>query len=394
MRARPAGGADGLILAAGHTRSVAARQAQPILPDSRRGWLAGWLAGRRAASPCAARRPTSATLFSASRGTAPVPAASRPTRREARCMRSALHFAICNLRTRDTVRLYARAWWPCSPVRTASNLGTLPPPPPGPLPHHRLLLAPPPHPPAPHTSSSPSTMAQSTSAAATGASAAAAPDPPVATGVERPAKITAAELAAHSKASDCWMVIQGKVYDVTDFIDEHPGGDEVMLAEAGKDATEAFDDVGHSDDARALLKPMYKGDLEGAAVRARAHAPSPSVVPVPPIPAWLTLPFCLDKRRHSSEQGRLEGPPHADVRPHTTCPLLPEPLRQRRADLCSRPRAAGQSSCSSLSASCSPTTPTNTTRSSSNKSSRLFHAALRLTCPRTASTTPTHAYWS
>ncbi|PSS35464.1 hypothetical protein PHLCEN_2v1619 [Hermanssonia centrifuga] len=52
------------------------------------------------------------------------------------------------------------------------------------------------------------------------------------------------------------------VYNVTKFLDEHPGGDEVILAEAGKDATEAFEDVGHSDEARALLPDMLVGEFE------------------------------------------------------------------------------------------------------------------------------------
>ena len=45
-------------------------------------------------------------------------------------------------------------------------------------------------------------------------------------------------------------------------MDEHPGGDEVILAEAGQDATEAFEDVGHSDEARALLPGMLVGEFE------------------------------------------------------------------------------------------------------------------------------------
>lgn len=76
--------------------------------------------------------------------------------------------------------------------------------------------------------------------------------------------ITSAELAKHTTASDCWMVIEGKVYNVTEFLDEHPGGEDVLLAEAGKDATEAFDDVGHSDDARHLLVPMLVGNIEAS----------------------------------------------------------------------------------------------------------------------------------
>merc|ERR1712113_406996 len=39
-----------------------------------------------------------------------------------------------------------------------------------------------------------------------------------------------------------WMVIHDKVYDVTKFLDEHPGGEEILIESAGKDATEAFED--------------------------------------------------------------------------------------------------------------------------------------------------------
>lgn len=56
------------------------------------------------------------------------------------------------------------------------------------------------------------------------------------------------------------------MYNVAKFLDEHPGGDEVILAEAGQDATEAFEDVGHSDEARALLPDMLVGELDPADV--------------------------------------------------------------------------------------------------------------------------------
>ena len=76
-------------------------------------------------------------------------------------------------------------------------------------------------------------------------------------------KITVEELRQHSKKNDLYILVHGKVYDVTKFIDEHPGGDEVILAEAGQDATEAFEDVGHSDEARALLPDMLVGEFDG-----------------------------------------------------------------------------------------------------------------------------------
>ncbi|PKI84240.1 hypothetical protein MVES_001553 [Malassezia vespertilionis] len=74
-------------------------------------------------------------------------------------------------------------------------------------------------------------------------------------------KITFEELCQHNKPEDLWLLIDGKVYDVTAFLSEHPGGDEVMVVEAAKDATDPFEDVGHSEDAREQLVPMYLGDL-------------------------------------------------------------------------------------------------------------------------------------
>ncbi|KAG1755383.1 cytochrome b5-like heme/steroid binding domain-containing protein [Suillus lakei] len=74
--------------------------------------------------------------------------------------------------------------------------------------------------------------------------------------------VTYEELKAHSTKDSLYVLIHGEVYDVTTFIDEHPGGDDVILAEAGKDATQAFEDVGHSDEARDLLPPLLVGDFE------------------------------------------------------------------------------------------------------------------------------------
>jgi len=74
--------------------------------------------------------------------------------------------------------------------------------------------------------------------------------------------ITLEELRANKSREKFYILVHGKVYNVTKFMDEHPGGDEVLLAEGGQDATEAFEDVGHSDEARALLPGMLVGDFE------------------------------------------------------------------------------------------------------------------------------------
>lgn len=53
-----------------------------------------------------------------------------------------------------------------------------------------------------------------------------------------------------------------KVYDVTKYLDDHPGGAEVMLDVAGQDADEFFEDIGHSKEARAELKEYLIGEFK------------------------------------------------------------------------------------------------------------------------------------
>jgi predicted heme/steroid binding protein len=55
--------------------------------------------------------------------------------------------------------------------------------------------------------------------------------------VEAVRTIDLAELSQHATTSSCWMAVAGIVYDVTLFLHEHPGGDEILVESAGKDAT-------------------------------------------------------------------------------------------------------------------------------------------------------------
>ncbi|KNE70046.1 hypothetical protein AMAG_15035 [Allomyces macrogynus ATCC 38327] len=48
------------------------------------------------------------------------------------------------------------------------------------------------------------------------------------------------EVAKHNKPDDCWVVVDGKVYDVTKFLDKHPGGRKILLKHVGTDATKAW----------------------------------------------------------------------------------------------------------------------------------------------------------
>ena len=49
--------------------------------------------------------------------------------------------------------------------------------------------------------------------------------------------IPVAELAAHNSPKSCWMALNGIVYDLTEFLSQHPGGGAILLKHSGKDAT-------------------------------------------------------------------------------------------------------------------------------------------------------------
>merc|ERR1711939_1270868 len=48
------------------------------------------------------------------------------------------------------------------------------------------------------------------------------------------------EVAKHTTKADCWVVVNGQVLNVTNFLKDHPGGELAILTFAGKDATEEF----------------------------------------------------------------------------------------------------------------------------------------------------------
>jgi len=76
--------------------------------------------------------------------------------------------------------------------------------------------------------------------------------------------LTSVEVAKHSIASDCWMIIDSKVYDFTSYIKlgQHPGGDKIFEG-CGKEASLMFKlVVKHESSARVLLPNYLLGNLQ------------------------------------------------------------------------------------------------------------------------------------
>lgn len=72
---------------------------------------------------------------------------------------------------------------------------------------------------------------------------------------------TLEEVQKHNKPDDVWIVLHNKVYDITKYLEDHPGGSAILIEVGGTDATEAFEETGHSDEAREALAKYLIGDL-------------------------------------------------------------------------------------------------------------------------------------
>lgn len=72
---------------------------------------------------------------------------------------------------------------------------------------------------------------------------------------------TLEQVSWHDRPDDCWIVLNDRVYNVTRMVDNHPGGFDVMMEQAGRDATLAFRSVGHTLDAVEQLDEFLVGVL-------------------------------------------------------------------------------------------------------------------------------------
>jgi len=77
------------------------------------------------------------------------------------------------------------------------------------------------------------------------------------------ASFSASEVTKHNKETDCWISINNNVYDVTTYIDIHPGGTKNITDYCGKEATESYNNVKkHGTRSNADLATLLVGILK------------------------------------------------------------------------------------------------------------------------------------
>jgi len=116
------------------------------------------------------------------------------------------------------------------------------------------------------------------------------------------------EIAKHNKPNDLWVIYKNDVFNIS-YFNNHPGGPEIILESAGKDITNSFLDIGHSEAARTLMREYHIGKVD---LNSKSVFVNPSMVqsdysksmnPIEPkfdynnteaIDEELKCPICLD----------------------------------------------------------------------------------------------------
>lgn len=123
--------------------------------------------------------------------------------------------------------------------------------------------------------------------------------------------LSLAEIAKHNSEADCWIIINGKVYDVTSYLQSHPGGADQITPYCGENATAAYDTKGgrgnpHSSLADSSLGTILLGNV-GDSVSGQPQNPGTPVPGTgnatqspPPVAGNVTLSLA-EIARHNSQ---------------------------------------------------------------------------------------------
>ncbi|KAL6108673.1 cyb5r4 [Pungitius sinensis] len=106
-------------------------------------------------------------------------------------------------------------------------------------------------------------------------------------------EVTKEELQRHNTRNDCWTCIRGMVYNVSPYMDYHPGGEEELMKAAGIDGTDLFDQVHRWVNYESMLKECLVGRMATTAMKAIVpSSPQSSLAP----PLSMAAPTEKDSR--------------------------------------------------------------------------------------------------
>merc|ERR1719453_2656913 len=104
---------------------------------------------------------------------------------------------------------------------------------------------------------------------------------------------TMEEVAKHNNKTDCWVILDGKVLNVTSFLSQHPGGELAILTFAGKDATEEFN---------MIHPPDVVGKYAPDSIIGQIGAGGPAAAPAVSLPPGMSAYTLQDVAKHNSKE--------------------------------------------------------------------------------------------
>jgi tetratricopeptide (TPR) repeat protein len=108
--------------------------------------------------------------------------------------------------------------------------------------------------------------------------------------------LTLDEVKKHNSAGDCWSIIDGNVYDLTNWVESHPGGKERITAICGKDGTSSF--LGKHSNSNSAKSQLTRFELGKLAAAATAATPTPTTQATKQLSAFLSEADALIKQKN------------------------------------------------------------------------------------------------
>ncbi|XP_014782334.1 cytochrome b5 reductase 4 [Octopus bimaculoides] len=111
--------------------------------------------------------------------------------------------------------------------------------------------------------------------------------------------VTPEELRKHNTENDAWMAIRGRVYNVTPYMEYHPGGIAELMRGVGKDGTQLFDEIHRWVNVNSMLEKCYIGQLKSEQIFEKKNFSSRLNFPTPVLPPVFKEPPATSKQPSS-----------------------------------------------------------------------------------------------